>query len=168
MTNTSLFIGRFQPFHKGHLSVALAALKKCDFLIIGIGSAENHHEKDNPFTARERWEMITNTLDEQDISRDHYTIIPVRNINNYDLWVEHVARLVPPFQSVYTGSPIVKKLFKNHDQFEVLDVDFIEKSRGTKVREQLKANGDWESLVPTAVAEYLKNISGPARLQKIS
>ena len=154
--NTSLYIGRFQPFHKGHLSVALTALKKCDYLIIGIGSAENHLEKDNPFTARERWEMISNTLDEKGISRDHYTIIPVRNINNYDLWVEHVSRLVPPFQSVYTGSKIVKKLFKNHGQYQVLDVDFVENITGTQVREAIKSDENWESLVPPTVAEYLK------------
>ncbi len=163
--NTSLYIGRFQPFHKGHLSVVLHALKKCDFLIIGIGSAENHHEPDNPFTTRERWEMITATLDKLAIPRDRYTIIPVRNINNYDLWVDHVSRLVPPFQSIYTGSKIVKKLFKNHDQYEVLNVNFVENITGTQVRLSMKEEKNWENLVPPAVAQYLKNINGPNRIQ---
>lgn len=168
MPKTSLFIGRFQPFHKGHLSVALRALKECDFLIIGIGSAENHNEPDNPFTAGERFEMIRASLDELNIDRARYAIIPVRNINNYDLWVEHVSRLLPPFESVYTGSEIVTDLFKKHGKYRVITVDFTEKISGTEVRRHLKEDRNWENLVPTAVKKYLKNIHGSARLQKIS
>ena len=64
MTSTALFIGRFQPFHEGHLSVVKRALRDNDFLLIGIGSAEEDYLPDNPFTAGERWEMIRAALDE--------------------------------------------------------------------------------------------------------
>lgn len=167
MTKTSLFIGRFQPFHKGHLTVVSQALKECDFLIIGLGSAENYNEPDNPFTAGERFVMIQAALDELKIDRALYAIIPVRNINNYDLWVEHVSRLLPPFESVYTGSEIVTDLFKKHGKYRINSVDFMEKVSGTEVRRQLKLNQNWENLVPPAVAKYLKKNNGSARLQKI-
>lgn len=156
MPKTSLFIGRFQPFHLGHLSVIKSALKENDFLIIGIGSAENSNEPDNPFNASQRWEMITAALDEAKIPRDKYTIIPVRNINNYDKWVDHVARLVPPFEAVYTGSPIVKELFEKHGGYEIRDVEFKEKICATDVRKKMIKDENWESLVPTAVAKFLK------------
>ena len=35
-----LYIGRFQPFHNGHLSVVREALKHCNNLIIVVGSAK--------------------------------------------------------------------------------------------------------------------------------
>jgi len=165
---TALFIGRFQPFHLGHLNATKQALKECDFLIIGIGSAENHHESDNPFTASERWEMISATLNEEGISRDRYTIIPVRNINNYDLWVDHVSRLVPPFDSVYTGSAIVRKLLENHGAYKIYDVNLVENITATKVRKKILNNENWEELVPPATAAYLKKINGIDRLIKIS
>ena len=37
----ALFIGRFQPFHKAHLSDVKLALKECDKIIIAIGSSQD-------------------------------------------------------------------------------------------------------------------------------
>ncbi|MDP2625182.1 MAG: nicotinamide-nucleotide adenylyltransferase [Candidatus Peregrinibacteria bacterium] len=167
MSKTSLFIGRFQPFHKGHLSVVEAALKENDFLIIGIGSAENNYLPENPFTAGERWEMITLALDEAKISRDQYTIIPVRNINNYALWVDHVAKIVPPFELVYTGSKIVKTLFEDHGKYPIHDVDMTLDVSATRIRESILNDGDWESHISPAVARYLKTINAVHRLKQI-
>ncbi|HEV8713189.1 MAG TPA: adenylyltransferase/cytidyltransferase family protein [Candidatus Binatia bacterium] len=54
--------GRFQPFHCGHLQYALAALARCDHLIVGItnpdpslivaeaSDPERHHPAANIFT----------------------------------------------------------------------------------------------------------------------
>lgn len=53
-----LFIGRFQPFHHGHLSIVREALKKCDRLIIAVGSSQESRTKRNPFNFEERKEFI--------------------------------------------------------------------------------------------------------------
>ena len=47
-------IGRFQPFHLGHLEAIKFALSKVEHLHVGIGSSNKSHEKRNPFTADER------------------------------------------------------------------------------------------------------------------
>ncbi|MEM2947357.1 MAG: adenylyltransferase/cytidyltransferase family protein, partial [Candidatus Bathyarchaeia archaeon] len=39
MVKRGLFVGRFQPFHKGHLSVIEDILKEVDELVIVVGSA---------------------------------------------------------------------------------------------------------------------------------
>ena len=39
---TALFIGRFQPLHKGHIAVIKNLMKKYDKVLVGIGSAENY------------------------------------------------------------------------------------------------------------------------------
>ncbi|HIQ38838.1 MAG TPA: nicotinamide-nucleotide adenylyltransferase, partial [Methanothermococcus okinawensis] len=52
-------IGRWQPFHKGHLSIIEEISKEVDELIIGIGSAQKSHTLNDPFTAGERIMMIT-------------------------------------------------------------------------------------------------------------
>ena len=53
-----LYIGRFQPFHKGHLSVVREALQHCEKLIIVIGSAQEHGTPKNPFDFELRKELI--------------------------------------------------------------------------------------------------------------
>ncbi|MEM0023032.1 MAG: adenylyltransferase/cytidyltransferase family protein, partial [Archaeoglobaceae archaeon] len=47
----ALFIGRFQPYHLGHHEVVKKILEEVDELIIGIGSAQESHSLENPFTA---------------------------------------------------------------------------------------------------------------------
>ncbi|MDP6459455.1 MAG: adenylyltransferase/cytidyltransferase family protein, partial [Candidatus Hydrothermarchaeota archaeon] len=42
-----LLIGRFQPFHKGHVYVVKKVLKGVDELIICIGSAQLSHTLDD-------------------------------------------------------------------------------------------------------------------------
>ena len=41
-------IGRFQPFHLGHLEAIKFALSKVEHLHVGIGSSNKSHEKRNP------------------------------------------------------------------------------------------------------------------------
>ena len=57
-----LYIGRFQPFHKGHLSVVQEALDHCDKLIIAIGSAQESGTEKNPFGFELRKELIRRSL----------------------------------------------------------------------------------------------------------
>jgi nicotinamide-nucleotide adenylyltransferase len=161
----SLYIGRFQPFHLGHLSVCKKIIDKGEFLIIGIGSAEDNFLPENPFTASERWGMITLALEEAKISKDKYTIIPVRNINNYALWVQHISLILPPFEKIYTGSKIVKELFKKDGRYEICNVEFKHKISATKVRELIKKNDKkWEKLVPKNVCNFLKRINSIEKL----
>ena len=49
-----LLIGRFQPFHLGHLSALRFALPKVDKLWLGLGSSNKPIEKNNPFSIEER------------------------------------------------------------------------------------------------------------------
>jgi cytidyltransferase-related domain len=63
----AFIVGRFQPFHKGHLEVIEEVLKEHDSVIIGIGSAQYSHTLQNPFTAGERHLMISNALETQKI-----------------------------------------------------------------------------------------------------
>ncbi|MBI5754976.1 nicotinamide-nucleotide adenylyltransferase [Candidatus Peregrinibacteria bacterium] len=161
---TALFIGRFQPFHIGHLDVIKQALKENDFLIIGIGSAEDNFLPDNPFTAGERFGMIRETLKNEKISAEKYSIVPIRNINNYALWTKHVSILLPPFETVYTGSPIVKKLFEKEKKYTIKNSKIIHPINATLIRTALLKNADWEKMVPPPVAKILREINGQERM----
>src|SRR5436189_227334 len=62
MTGRAFFIGRFQPFHRGHLAMVRRILESNEEIIVGIGSAQYSHTGENPFTAGERYEMIKRAL----------------------------------------------------------------------------------------------------------
>jgi nicotinamide-nucleotide adenylyltransferase len=80
----ALILGRFQPFHNGHLHIALETAKWADELLFGIAAATDSFEPDNPFTAGERSEMIDLAMREAGVGRFRAVAIP--DIHNHAIW----------------------------------------------------------------------------------
>ncbi|MFA5312994.1 MAG: nicotinamide-nucleotide adenylyltransferase [Methanomassiliicoccales archaeon] len=162
-----LLLGRFQPFHKGHLEVVKEIAKDCDDLIIGIGSAQYSHTLDNPFTAGERHLMISRALREEGL--DSYFLVPIVDINRYAIWVSHVVSMVPPFQRVYTNNPLTRRLFEESG-YEVSSSPLFNRElySGTEIRRRIASGGEWKHLVPDAVASVIEEIDGARRLQGLT
>ncbi|RAP49937.1 MAG: nicotinamide-nucleotide adenylyltransferase [Methanosphaera sp. rholeuAM74] len=160
-----LLIGRMQPLHKGHISVIKETLKEVDELIIGVGSADQSHTNSNPFTSGERVMMLTKALREYNIDPSKYYIIPLEDVSCNALWVAHVKMLTPPFCKVYSGNSLVKQLFRENNM-EVVQPPLFNRREysGTEIRKRMLNNEDWESLVPSSVAEVIKEIKGQERL----
>ncbi len=158
---TGLFIGRFQPLHKGHIGVIKDAMKELDQLIIGVGSAEKHHVKDNPFTYEERRQMIENSI------KGNYKIIPIPDLNNYEKWVDYVRTLVGDFDIVYTGNAVVEELFKQKKYAVKRIVEERCISAGD-IRDMMANDANWQELVPKEEVEYLKKIDGIKRLKELN
>ncbi len=58
MKPIAVFLGRFQPFHIGHMSIVEGILTDYQRLILVIGSAEKSGTDENPWTLQEREEII--------------------------------------------------------------------------------------------------------------
>ena len=52
MTGRGLMLGRFQPFHNGHLALTKQILTECDELVIIIGSAQFRLYRQGPIQCR--------------------------------------------------------------------------------------------------------------------
>ncbi|OGS62160.1 MAG: nicotinamide-nucleotide adenylyltransferase [Euryarchaeota archaeon RBG_19FT_COMBO_69_17] len=161
----ALFIGRFQPFHNGHLARVKEILETNDEIILGIGSAQYSHTGENPFTAGERYEMIKRALDDEGIH--DYHIVPIPDTHVHSVWVSHIRSLVPHFDVVVTNSDLVVRLFREHG-LKVLSPPLVDRARlsGTEVRERILKGKGWEALVPPAVAGYIKEIGGVERIRE--
>lgn len=58
--SSSLFVGRWQPFHAGHRALIETVLKKGKPIVVAIRDTELNPE--NPYTTSERWNMIQKGL----------------------------------------------------------------------------------------------------------
>lgn len=158
-----LFIGRFQPFHLGHLSDIKNALKDVDELVIGIGSSNEKHTKENPFTVEERIEMIDLVLPAEGIT--NYTVFPITDFHNDKKWLEHVETLVPKFDVVYTGNSWTERCFKG--KYKVKRVNMVEGISSTIIRHRMLKDDNWQSLVPKEVVDFISKIDGVERVKKL-
>ncbi len=164
-----LLVGRMQPVHKGHLQVIKRILEGVEEVIIGIGSAQLSHTLKDPFTAGERVMMLTKALTENDIPASKYYILPIQDIECNSVWVAHVKMLSPPFEHVYTGNPLVQRLFIE-EGYEVTEPPLFNRKlySGTEVRRRMLAGEEWESLVPKSVVDVIREIDGVKRMKHLS
>jgi nicotinamide-nucleotide adenylyltransferase len=166
---TGLYVGRFQPFHLGHLEAVKYILGRVDDLIIIVGSAQHSHTIDNPFTAGERITMIRLALGQAGIKGDHFTVIPLPDDEFHKVWVSHLLSQTPSFDLVFTNEPLTFRLLKEAG-LKVERIPMFNRTRftSTEVRRRMLSGGAWQELLPKPVTAYLKQIDGDERLRDIS
>ena len=105
-------IGRFQPFHLGHLEAVNFALSKVDQLYIGIGSSNKSNELRNPFTADERNQMIKSSLDETIMQRVSLYNIP--DVDDHSKWTESIDKIIPKYDIVFSNDDFTHRLYEEN------------------------------------------------------
>ncbi|SFI61191.1 NUDIX domain-containing protein [Jannaschia pohangensis] len=87
----SVYIGRFQPFHDGHLFVLKSALAVSDATLILVGSAYRPRSYKNPFTYAERRSFIRAALPRGGVDAARVHISPlVDTLYNDRAWASNV------------------------------------------------------------------------------
>lgn len=173
--------GRFQPPHNGHIRYILAALERCEHLIVGICTPKICTEEEaaasgypctealNPFTFEERATMVRLALDEAGIERERYTSMPFPSDYAY------VGARLPEgtvfFMSI-TGRGDEKKIeYIKTLGFTVETVLSVpegnDRERSGTVRESAKeGKTDWETIMPKSIVRYIKENHMLERLAK--
>jgi len=166
---TGLYVGRFQPFHIGHLEAVKHILGDVDDLIILVGSAQHSHTVENPFTAGERTTMVRLALKEAQVNPSRYTVTPLPDAEFHKVWVAHLLSQTPEFNVAYTNEPLTGRLLKEAG-VRVERVPFFHRETysSTEVRKRMLNGSNWAELLPESVAKYLKKIDGINRIREIS
>jgi len=169
MVKRGLFVGRFQPFHLGHLKAIKEVLKEVDEIVIVIGSAQYSHRVNNPFTSGERLVMIRRALEEAGIDYARVWVVPVPDVHLHMMWVSAVEGYAPKFDVVYSNEPLTRRLFVEAG-YEVKSIRFYKRKvySSTEIRERMLNGESWEALVPKSVAEFIKEIDGVNRLRDLA
>jgi nicotinamide-nucleotide adenylyltransferase len=166
---TALFVGRFQPFHYGHLYAIKKILEETNEVLIVVGSAQMSHEPDNPFTAGERLEMIREALKASDIPIENYMLIPIPDAPAHRVWVSQVESQTPRFDVVFTNQPLTRRLLIEAG-YEVKEIKLHmrKKFEATEIRRRILAEENWADLVPPEVFSYIKQIDGEGRIRDLA
>ncbi len=168
MHKRGLYVGRFQPFHMGHLSAIKEVLTEVEELVIIIGSAQYSHNFNNPFTAGERLVMVRTALEESGVDSKRVWIVPVPDVHLHMMWVSSVEGYTPHFNVVYSNEPLTRRLF-TESGYKVKPIRFFERKEysSTEIREKMVKGQNWQKLVPKSVATFIKEIDGLNRLKDL-
>ena len=133
-------LGRFQPFHKGHAAMIIAAenfrkennpeLK----LIIAVGSSNRSQTLKNPWSDSERIEMILFWLDNE--VNFEATIVSIPDIEDPPNWVSHAERYHGKKGVFFSSDSSTSELYEI-SEWPVVSTSLIKRGRfeGWRVRE---------------------------------
>ena len=161
-----LLIGRFQPFHLGHLEALQFALSKVDRLFVGLGSSNKPAQKNNPFSAEERKEMILSSID--DSMKEKITIYFIPDLDNHIKWIEKIDSIVPKFDIIFSNDELTNHLYSKRDT-QVTTIPFLKRDElsGTNIRDLIISDQKWEHLVPEGTKNFLNKTSAIEHLKNL-
>lgn len=164
-----VFIGRFQPLHKGHYQVIGAAFEQAERVIILIGSSHQPRSIRNPWTFAEREQHLRAAF--EPTLQERLIILPLMDdLYNDQNWVARVQQSVngvvcryPP--KLGRDTPQIGLIGHSKDQssyylalfpqWKALNVAAWENLSSTPLREQYFLHGDIADAFPDGVAQAL-------------
>lgn len=161
-----LLVGRFQPFHLGHVDAIKFALEKVENLWLGIGSSNRSLERNNPFSADERKKMIQSSIDSNISKKIQIFYIP--DLEDHKKWIENIDEIVPKYDMVFSNDEMTHHLYSKRNM-KVISIPFTNRDElsGTNIREKIQSGQNWDHLVPEGTKKTLEVIGAKDRLDSL-
>jgi len=173
--------GRFQVPHNDHLKYLLEGKALCDRLVIGITNPDPGHTRldpadpsrsdalANPLTYFQRMLLIEAAMMGAGVGREEFVLVPFP-INFPELYRYYVPMDALFLLTIYDGWGRRKlELFQSQGLATRVLREVPSQEKGlssTKVRDVMASGGDWEGMVPPAVAGLLRQWEVPEELAR--
>jgi cytidyltransferase-like protein len=171
--NIGLAVMRMQPLHKGHFALIVRMLEEMDLVIIGLGSIQESKTLSNPFTPKQRREMIEQVFGKTGKS-SKIKIVELKDIGacNPITWSSFVFGKIdgmnlPTPNHYYAGSNHDADWFNSiNEEFGTgtLDIHIVDRlteticMSATEIRKSIiSGSTDWLEYTPTSVSDYIIN-----------
>ena len=153
----ALIVGRFQPFHKGHLFLIKKALEKADKIIVGIGSS-NITDVNNPIDFETRKKVIKAVFYKEGIEEKLSKIVPLDDFFDDQKWLLNLKKQVGKFDLALGNNSWTNNILKKSG-YKVLEVDYYKRPlyEGWRIRKLIKEGKKWENRVPTYLIKAIFN-----------
>jgi nicotinamide-nucleotide adenylyltransferase len=152
-----LVIGRFQPFHLGHIHLIKKSLLLCETIVIGIGSS-NIQDENNIFTYEQRLQMIELFVHEEKLEKSILKVLPIPDVPDDNTWFEIVQEEAGKVDVVLGNNDWVNGIFAQKgiavEQIEYLDRVNLE---GKKIRALIEIGEKWNDRVAAYVHEVIES-----------
>lgn len=152
-----IFIGRFQPFHKGHMHALRQSMSLCRKLVIGIGSSQDKGTDTNPLSAADRVRVIRAALRGEGIEPGSVRFLLIPDFDDNDRWFEFIMKSQPGIGIVFSNNGLVRRIFREHG----IAVAFTKWHnrrilQATRIRGRIKNGKSWKAAVPRGAIKVLE------------
>ena len=141
---TGLIIGRFQPFHNGHLFVVREALKQVERVIIAIGSTNSEDKENNPFSAKQVRDSIEQIAKQEGWDNKIAQLVDIPDtLSDDNAWLQDVLDQAESFDVVVSNNDWVTGIFRGAG-YDVIELPFYKRHiyEGKKIRAGMRKKGE--------------------------
>lgn len=156
---TGLFVGRFQPFHKGHLYALEYSAQRCKHLIVGVGSSNISGTEKNPLDADSRIKILKTAINETDsVKAGKISIVELPDFNDDDKWFGYIIKRIPSLDVVFSRSAEVLRIFRSRG-IVTISPPWHQRQRlsASRIRKLIREDREWQDRVPTAVVKEISS-----------
>lgn len=161
MYKRGIIVGRFQPFHKGHLELFRFALTQCDHIGVVIGSV-NKKDKDNPLNFDQRLYLLNKVIKREGIGDMVDRVVGLEDFPDDDKWMNVLMSRIGEFEVSYGHNEWTNGIIGDHG-YEVVEGPMYKREslEGEQIRKLIRSgNEEWKKRVPAyLVADVKKMIS---------
>ncbi len=155
--DTCIFVGRFQPLHKGHMGAIRYAASRCGRLVVCVGSAQERGTSRNPMPADDRLKTLRMAIPSGRICGCRISYMKVPDFMDDDAWFAYITGRVPRIDAVFSGNAWVRSIFRSRGIMTVVPPWHERKElSATRIRSLIRHGRPWKKLVPR---EALRELS---------
>lgn len=151
-----LFIGRFQPLHRGHMHAIRFCLGRCDRLVIGIGSSQESGTGNNPLSSRDRIRILRKGISSSGMDMKRISFIEIPDFRDNEKWFRYITGRLHGISTVFSRNRLVLRIFKGHGINAVMP-PWHERRRltATRIRGMIRKGLKWQPLVPRGTVSII-------------
>ena len=166
---TGLIVGRFQPFHLGHLSMIRQGLEVCEKVKIVIGSSNRNFEQENPLTAEERLKILNLVISKEKWEGKILEVKFLKDVVDNLEWMESLVKISGKFEVVIGNDSLVSVLAK-YKGYEIFRPKLSKREiwQATIIRQNIMEDKKWKSLVPEYELKLLEKFRLEERLRELA
>lgn len=151
-----LFMGRFQPAHRGHMFTITEALRLCDTLFVGIGTTEESGTDKNPLNVEERREILEAAMKGEGINMNRIKIIPIPDFPSDEDWFKYIKKNCPKLSVMFTDNPWCIGICERENVSVETPLLERETISATNFRKAIREDGDWRSFASKGAIQVIE------------
>ncbi len=149
----ALFIGRFQPFHNGHLYSLEKCLEIAEKVTIVVAKSNVSETKDDPWDYKLRKMMVCEVIRGERIEERVERICSCPDNPSDKVWLREIKKRAGKFDIVVSNNPWVLSIFKEAG-YETSESGLYNRDEleGVKIREMMRGGDErWKLRVSKEV-----------------
>lgn len=154
----ALIIGRFQPFHFGHLYLIKKTLEISEKIIIGIGSA-SIFDKNNPLDYNTREKIIKKVFFMEKIEDRLDKIVDLEDFFDDKKWAKNVIEKSGFFDILVSNNQWTNSVMEK-EGFKIISFPFYRRYlyEGWRIRKLIKKNKkEWRERMPKYIVNFINS-----------